>query len=75
VKAGTTFDCTIQLAGGESETATLKILNSNADVELTQLKPEAGTDKLGVGSKKGNSGNSATAGGSSAEQRSAKGNK
>ena len=39
VKAGTTFDCTIKLAGGKRETATLKILNSNADVEVINLKP------------------------------------
>jgi hypothetical protein len=38
VKAGTTFDCTVDLTGGKQETATLKILNSNADVEVTDLK-------------------------------------
>jgi hypothetical protein len=38
VKAGTTFECTIKLAGGKQETATLKILNSEADVEVTDLK-------------------------------------
>jgi hypothetical protein len=38
VKAGATFDCTVSLAGGKEETATLKIINSNADVELTDLK-------------------------------------
>lgn len=39
VKAGKTFDCTVSLAGGKQETATLKILNSDADVEVTDLKP------------------------------------
>jgi NAD(P)H-hydrate repair Nnr-like enzyme with NAD(P)H-hydrate epimerase domain len=38
VKAGKTFDCTVSLAGGTQETATLKIRNSNADVEVTDLK-------------------------------------
>jgi NAD(P)H-hydrate repair Nnr-like enzyme with NAD(P)H-hydrate epimerase domain len=39
VKAGDTFDCTVSLAGGKKETATLKILNSDADVEVTDLQP------------------------------------
>jgi hypothetical protein len=39
VKAGKTFDCAITLADGKKETATLKIINSNADVELTDLSP------------------------------------
>jgi NAD(P)H-hydrate repair Nnr-like enzyme with NAD(P)H-hydrate epimerase domain len=39
VKAGKTFDCTVSLAGGKQETATLKIVNSDADVEVTDLKP------------------------------------
>jgi hypothetical protein len=39
VKADETFECTVDLAGGKTETATLKILNSNADVEVTDLKP------------------------------------
>jgi Domain of unknown function (DUF4333) len=39
VKAGKTFDCTVDLAGGKQETATLKILNSDADVEVTNLQP------------------------------------
>lgn len=38
VKAGKTFDCTVNLAGGKQETATLRIINSNADVEVTDLK-------------------------------------
>lgn len=39
VKAGKTFDCTVDLAGGKQETATLKILNSDADVEVANLQP------------------------------------
>jgi hypothetical protein len=38
VKAGKTFDCTASLAGGKQETVTLKIINSDADVEVTDLK-------------------------------------
>ncbi len=38
VKAGKTFECTVSLAGGKQETATLKIINSDADVEITDLK-------------------------------------
>ncbi len=38
VKAGTSFDCTVNMAGGKQETATLKIINSDADVEVTNLK-------------------------------------
>jgi len=38
VKAGKTFDCTVSLAGGKQETATLKIINSDADVEVTDLQ-------------------------------------
>lgn len=37
VKAGATFECSVEL-GGKQETATLKIVNSNADVEVTDLK-------------------------------------
>jgi hypothetical protein len=39
VKAGKTFDCTVSLAGGKEETATLKIINEDADVEVTALEP------------------------------------
>jgi uncharacterized protein DUF4333 len=39
VEPEATFDCTVSLAGGEEETATLKILNEDADVEVTDLKP------------------------------------
>lgn len=38
VEAGKTFECTVSLAGGKSETATLKIVNSDADVEVTDLQ-------------------------------------
>jgi Domain of unknown function (DUF4333) len=38
VKAGATFDCTVDLVDGKQETATLKIINSDADVEVTDLK-------------------------------------
>jgi len=40
VEAGKTFDCAVVLEGGKKETATLKILNSDADVEVTDLKPD-----------------------------------
>jgi uncharacterized protein DUF4333 len=40
VEAGKTFDCTVSLENGKKETATLKILNSDADVEVTNLQPE-----------------------------------
>jgi hypothetical protein len=36
---GDTFDCTVTFAGGEREMATLKILNEDADVALTNLRP------------------------------------
>ena len=39
VEAGATFDCTVNLAGSKQETATLKIINSDADVEVTDLRP------------------------------------
>jgi NAD(P)H-hydrate repair Nnr-like enzyme with NAD(P)H-hydrate epimerase domain len=38
VKAGKTFECTVSLDGGKHETATLKIINSDADVEVTKLE-------------------------------------
>ncbi|HEX5376247.1 MAG TPA: DUF4333 domain-containing protein [Solirubrobacterales bacterium] len=34
-----TFACTVSFAGGERETATLRILNEDADVALTNLQP------------------------------------
>jgi NAD(P)H-hydrate repair Nnr-like enzyme with NAD(P)H-hydrate epimerase domain len=39
VETGASFDCTITLADGKEETATLEILNEDADIELTDLKP------------------------------------
>jgi NAD(P)H-hydrate repair Nnr-like enzyme with NAD(P)H-hydrate epimerase domain len=39
VQTGASFDCAVTLAGGKRETATLKILNEDADVEVTDLKP------------------------------------
>lgn len=39
VEPGAEFECTVRLAGGERETATLKIANEDADVELTRLEP------------------------------------
>jgi hypothetical protein len=41
VKVGATFECTVEL-GGKQETATLKIVDSNADVHLTDLKVNGG---------------------------------
>ena len=38
VEAGKTFTCTVDLPKGEQATATLKILNSDADVSLVGLK-------------------------------------
>ena len=37
VETGSTFDCTVSLAGGKEETASLKILNEDADIELIDL--------------------------------------
>jgi len=42
VKTGATFDCTVSLAGGKQETVTLKILNSDADTEITNIKSGSG---------------------------------
>ena len=39
VKKGTTFECVVTEAGGKEETATLKILNEDADVSLVDLSP------------------------------------
>jgi len=39
VEVGMTFDCAVHVVGGERQTATLKILNEDADVELTGLEP------------------------------------
>jgi len=43
VKAGNTFDCTVNLAGNKDETVTVKILNSDADTAITKIK--SGGDK------------------------------
>lgn len=40
VETGAGFECTVTLAGGKTETATLKILNEDADVEVTGLGPK-----------------------------------
>jgi hypothetical protein len=40
VEAGTSFQCTVNLAGGKAETATLRIRNKEADVEVTSLAPK-----------------------------------
>lgn len=39
VETGATFDCAVELADGGQETATLKILNEDADIEVTNLRP------------------------------------
>jgi hypothetical protein len=38
IETGKTFDCAVGLEGGKHETATLKILNEDADLEITSLK-------------------------------------
>jgi Domain of unknown function (DUF4333) len=40
VEAGTSFDCTVEAANGLKATATLKILNEDADVRFVNLKPQ-----------------------------------
>ena len=39
VKAGASFDCVVTLTSGKEETVSLKILNDDADVEVTGLHP------------------------------------
>lgn len=39
VEAGASFDCAVTLTGGKEETASLKIINDDADVEVTGLQP------------------------------------
>jgi hypothetical protein len=39
VKKGTKFQCVVTEAGGKKQTATLKILNEDADVSLVDLSP------------------------------------
>ena len=43
VKAGTTFSCTVHLASGETQTATLKIRNSDADLSVVSLTGSNGS--------------------------------
>lgn len=40
VEPRTSFDCAVTLVGGRTETATLRILNEDADVEVTGLSPK-----------------------------------
>jgi NAD(P)H-hydrate repair Nnr-like enzyme with NAD(P)H-hydrate epimerase domain len=40
VEPGASFECTLTLSGGKRETATLKIRNEDADVDLTDLQPD-----------------------------------
>jgi hypothetical protein len=40
VEAGKTFTCTVKFSDGKQATATLKILNKDADVSLVGLKPK-----------------------------------
>jgi hypothetical protein len=39
VKTGTKFQCVVTETGGKKQTATLKILNEDADVSLVDLSP------------------------------------
>jgi hypothetical protein len=39
VKTGTKFQCIVTETGGKKQTATLKILNEDADVSLVDLSP------------------------------------
>jgi hypothetical protein len=39
VEPGATFECDVVLAGGERESAMLRIRNEDADLEVTGLKP------------------------------------
>ena len=39
VEKGDSFACQVTLAGGKEETATMKILNEDADIELSGLEP------------------------------------
>jgi len=40
VEPKASFDCTVTLAGGQRETAELRIINEDADVELVRLSPD-----------------------------------
>ena len=39
VEKGKTFTCSVKLKKGEEQTATLEILNEDADVSVTNLRP------------------------------------
>jgi Domain of unknown function (DUF4333) len=39
VEAGATFECAVDVQGGKDQMATLKILNEDADIEITKLQP------------------------------------
>jgi Domain of unknown function (DUF4333) len=39
VEKGTSFSCTVVLEGGKEETAKMKVLNEDADLELSDLEP------------------------------------
>lgn len=39
VEKGKTFGCTVSLAGGKEETATIRILNEDADYGIDDLQP------------------------------------
>jgi Domain of unknown function (DUF4333) len=39
VEKGKTFECTVSLAGGKEETATIRILNEDADYGIDDLQP------------------------------------
>lgn len=40
VDAGASFECAVTLTGGKEETVSLKIVNDDADVEVTGLQPK-----------------------------------
>ena len=42
VEKGKTFECTVKLNGGRQEAVTVKILNSDADTEITNVQSAAG---------------------------------
>jgi hypothetical protein len=39
VEKGAEFTCTVTLVGGKEETAKLRVLNEDADIELSDLEP------------------------------------
>jgi len=40
VEAGATFTCTVNLAGGKTDTATVRIRNKDADISIIHLQGE-----------------------------------